>query len=733
MKTVTCASTRQLISLTRLIAKSGEGTVWETSLDGYLAKLYHSPDLQRVQKLEVMIARPPVDPMLGRNHISFAWPKELLKDGSGAYVGFLMPAIPQGVSLLNVYNPRLRKQKIPKFNWRYLHTTALNVAWIIKEIHAEGYVLGDIKPQNVLVNDRALVSVIDIDSFQVCDPRTGQIYRCTVGSEGFTPAELLGQELAVLEQTAVHDSFRLAVIIYLLLFGNHPFKGEWIGSGDPPDPTELIRQGFWPYASNSLIRSGPHTIPLNIVHPELRKLFLSCFNDGHTKPHLRPTAQDWCNALQLAIADLAVCNQENTHYYSRSYGQCYWCERKQKLGIDVFPDLTQTATSVSAGVSSRLTSNPQAKFSQNGYSWSTTLPKATRSKSLKLSRRQLIGLANGTIFVSICAYVYLLFYLSSYRPAYLTSYANRLVSTPPISKLTKHISLANTLDRHGDVVSAIAITSDGKTLASSSYDREINLWNLNSGALVQTLTGHSDWVSSVAISPNEQTLASGSYDGEIKLWNLNTGTLLRTLKGHSGVISSIAISPNGRVLASGSYDGEIKLWNLNTGALLQTLTGHSGAVSSIAISPNGQTLASGSYDGEIKLWSLSSGVLLHTLRGHRDWVSSVAISPNGQTLASGSYDGKIKLWNLSTGALLRTLKGHSGRISSIAISPNGRTLASGSSDGEIRLWKLGAGKLLHAVTGHANVVTAVALTPDGRTLASSSRDSTIKIWRLPKQ
>jgi WD40 repeat protein len=730
MKTVTGASTRRLISLTGLIASSGEGTVWQTSLNGYLAKLYHSPDRQRVQKLEVMIASPPVDPMLSRNHISFAWPKELLKDGSGACVGFLMPAIPQGVSLLNVYNPRLRKQKIPKFNWRYLHTTALNIAWIIQEIHTKGYVLGDIKPQNVLVNDRALVSVIDIDSFQVCDPQTGQLYRCTVGSEGFTPAELLGQELSDLEQTAIHDHFRLAVIIYLLLFGNHPFKGEWIGSDDPPDPTELIRRGFWPYASNSLIQSGPHTIPLNIVHPELRKHFLRCFNDGHTMPHLRPTAQDWCNALQLAIADLVVCDRENTHYYSRTYGKCYWCERKQKLGIDVFPDPAKAPASIPASAALPLLSrSPKDKRLPNGYFQSTPFPQAARPQSLRASRKQLITLASGTIFLSICAYVYLLFYLS-YRPVHLVSPANRLVPLPPISNLTR-ISLVNTLDRHADVVSAIAISSNGKTLASSSYDGEIKLWNLSTGSLLQTLAGHSDWVSSVAISPNGKTLASGSYDGEIKLWNLSTGALLQTLAGHSGVISSTAISPNGRTLASGSYDGEIKLWNLSTGSLLQTLTGHSGAVSSIAISPNGRTLASGSYDGEIKLWNLSTGALLRTLKGHRDWVSSVAISPNGKTLASGSYDGKIKLWNLSTGAPTRTLKGHSGRVSSIAISPNGQSLAGGSSDGELKLWKLGSGKLLHSITGHASVVTAVAISPDGRTLASSSRDSTIKLWQLP--
>lgn len=79
---------------------------------------------------------------------------DLLKNGSGAYVGFLMPAIRDSRELTTVYNPSLRKRKAPGFNWYYLHATALNTAWIIQAIHEKGYVLGDIKAQNILVGLR---------------------------------------------------------------------------------------------------------------------------------------------------------------------------------------------------------------------------------------------------------------------------------------------------------------------------------------------------------------------------------------------------------------------------------------------------------------------------------------------------------------------------------------------------------------------------------------------------
>ena len=336
MRILTCVSTAQPICLTKQIASSGEGAVWQTDHSGYLAKLYHSFEAERIEKLKVMVAHPPKDPNAHLNHVSLAWPQELLKDRHGSILGFLMPAIAGAKELLDVYSSKRRQQLKLEVDWKFLHTTALNIASIIEAIHAEGYILGDIKPQNILVNNRALPSIIDTDSFQVYHPSTSQVYRCLVGSEGFTPVELLGKDFRTTNQTEVHDSFRLAVIIHLLLFGDKPFKGKWIGTGDSPDPTELLRRGYWSYAPNSLIKPGPFTIPLEIVHPEIQRCFLRCFNEGHTHPSVRPTAREWRKALSVAVEHLTVCGKVDSHYYSTIYGKCYWCDRKLHNGLDIF-------------------------------------------------------------------------------------------------------------------------------------------------------------------------------------------------------------------------------------------------------------------------------------------------------------------------------------------------------------------------------------------------------------
>ena len=146
------------------------------------------------------------------------------------------------------------------------------------------------------------------------------------------------------------------------LFGNHPFQGRWARTGESPEVNELIRGGFWPYAQNSPIQPGPTTVPLYIVHPEIKQCFLQCFNEGYIKPDLRPTATDWFDALQVAIADLRPCTQEENHYYSQTYGKCYWCDRTQQLGVDVFattPRIAATPASSSSGTRSPTTPSPK--------------------------------------------------------------------------------------------------------------------------------------------------------------------------------------------------------------------------------------------------------------------------------------------------------------------------------------------------------------------------------------
>src|SRR6266516_1583884 len=248
------------------------------------------------------------------------------------------------------------------------------------------------------------------------------------------------------------------------------------------------------------------------------------------------------------------------------------------------------------------------------------------------------------------------------------------------------LSTTQTLEGHTEAVSSIAISPDGQTLVSGSWDKTIKVWHLQTGQLLHTLMGHSDYVNSVAISPDGQTLVSGSWYRTIKIRDLYAIQLLGTLRGHLRNVLSTAISPNGQILASGSQDTTINLWVLHTGDLPRTLMCHSESVYSNVFSPDGKTLISGSGDNTIKVWDVQTGEVLRTLEGHVKPVYSVAISPDGQTLVSGSGDNTVKVWNLQTGQVLRTLTEYTDEVRSVAFSPTGQAFAIGGYDGTIKIW-----------------------------------------------
>ena len=331
------------VRLRRCVAKSGEGTVWKTDQPGMLAKIYHQPTPERAEKLALMIANPPQDPTQKDGFTSICWPKDIIHNAAGTCCGFVMPEIPDTVGLNAVYNPKLRKQKAPQFNWYYLHITALNIAWIVRALHAKKYVVGDIKSENFLVNQRAHVSIIDTDSFQIThtlqDVANKSVFRCPVGSEGFTPPELVGRDLKLVDRTEEHDRFGLAVLMHLLLLGFHPYSGTWEGEGDLPPRDKLVKMGHWVGMEKRShpLAPGKLSVSYEVLDPKIYEAFKDAFDKGHTNPSARPSAERWMGIMEEALSHLVICAEEEGHFHLDSLDHCPWCARRDALSFDIFP------------------------------------------------------------------------------------------------------------------------------------------------------------------------------------------------------------------------------------------------------------------------------------------------------------------------------------------------------------------------------------------------------------
>jgi WD40 repeat protein len=106
----------------------------------------------------------------------------------------------------------------------------------------------------------------------------------------------------------------------------------------------------------------------------------------------------------------------------------------------------------------------------------------------------------------------------------------------------------------------------------------------------------------VAFSPDGKTLASTSSDNTVRLWDPATRKPLAVLRGHTDMVYAVAFSPDGKTLAGASSDNTVRLWGPGARKPLGRITGHTNTVYAVAFSPDGKTLATASYDNTVRVW-----------------------------------------------------------------------------------------------------------------------------------
>jgi WD40 repeat protein len=294
-----------------------------------------------------------------------------------------------------------------------------------------------------------------------------------------------------------------------------------------------------------------------------------------------------------------------------------------------------------------------------------------------------------------------------------------------LQQVVYEIKEKNRLLGHSDRLYDIAISSDGKLMATAATDNTVRLWKKDATGWQphKALKGHDGWVVDVAISPNGKTIASASRDRTVKLWNQN-GKLVDTLS-HPQAVTSLAIQKDR--IVTGTQNGNIYIWQ--KGKLIKTLTGHTAAVEAIIITPdnlssNGDQIISASEDKTLKIWQ--QGKLIKTLTGHTEGVRAVAITADGNKIISASRDKTLKIWD-SNGTEIATLKGHLAPVYGVAVNPINSQIVSASADKTLKIWDSN-GTEIATLRGHTNRVWDVAYTPDGN-IASASWDKTVRIWQ----
>lgn len=242
-------------------------------------------------------------------------------------------------------------------------------------------------------------------------------------------------------------------------------------------------------------------------------------------------------------------------------------------------------------------------------------------------------------------------------------------------------------------VNGVGFSADGSLLFAAAGEPglfgELTLWNTSDWTRRRTIRGHRDALLGGAISPDGKTVATASYDQMIRLWDVSTGKELRPLKGHNGAVFEVAFDPSGRLLASASGDRTVKLWDVASGERLDTFSQPTKDQYAVLFSPDGQQVIAGGVDSRIRVWRLSPSAkegtneLVESLFAHDGPIVRLAVSRDGRWIASSSEDRTIKIWDAAHFTQVEEFRALADWSTALAIAPDGKTLAAGRMDGNL--------------------------------------------------
>jgi len=335
-------------------------------------------------------------------------------------------------------------------------------------------------------------------------------------------------------------------------------------------------------------------------------------------------------------------------------------------------------------------------------------------------------------------------------------------------------------------IGEVALSPDGKSLAYG--DSHIQIWDLDSGKARLTFPGHKDTVVSLAVSADGKVLASGGADSRVLLWDLTTakplgqldlpevfwigysveffsrdGRFLRLSNTFEDFTWDLAGgkrlhlwrgSDMGRGIVSPDAScrafvdraaGSVEIRDVNGERVRQRLRvqalekGDSITMPEPVFSADSAILATASCverkpaTETVHLWDVKTGRLLHRFRKETSCPNRLVFSSDRTMLAAiGDGASSPSLWDVKTGQQLHILEPLSKDPLDVeaAFSPDGRLLAVSDYRGQLTLYSTATGKRLHRWRGHDNPAVALAFSPDGRSLYSGGHDTTIVGWDL---
>ena len=327
-------------------------------------------------------------------------------------------------------------------------------------------------------------------------------------------------------------------------------------------------------------------------------------------------------------------------------------------------------------------------------------------------------------------------------------------------------------------ISALALSPDGRTVATGDDAGILTLWNADSGLRIDSALAPDARFAAVEFHPSGTLLATSGSSGIARLWDVRPlrprgeamplatrvfnrigfdplgrsfptvscdgivyfrdvqtgrpfGPRLDTHDRTANTLLGATFRPDGARILTYGRDGRAQLWDTATGQRLFAPLVHDGSVVFARFRADGRRIATArdnGTEGRVAVWDADTGRLLAQSERLPGGLFAVDFHPDGRAIAAGCRDGVVRLLDAETGQARGWPMTEAGAVNRFAFSPDGRLLATGSVDGTVWFFDACTGRPLGATPDHGGEISGLSFCPDGRRLFTASRDGAARVW-----
>jgi WD40 repeat protein len=284
---------------------------------------------------------------------------------------------------------------------------------------------------------------------------------------------------------------------------------------------------------------------------------------------------------------------------------------------------------------------------------------------------------------------------------------------------------------HGDWVSSLAFTADGKRLISSSADNTLRVWDMNRRVTTRVLKGHQSHVYSFVLAADEERIISAGWDEQILEWDLTARQSRPREHQLAEPVREVVFSADSRRFYTLGKNGLVCIWDAKAFMKQHSLSPELGKNSSLLLSPDGDHLIAGTGSGELFVWDTETRKVIAQRKAQSRQIIPVGFSSDGTSLVTLGFENRISLWNAKTWQLRSSAQSgldiayYSHVVaeippkSDILLYPSGKDLI---------WWDLLQSRKFDQARVHPRWSGYIAVSPTGSLLASACGDSFIFLW-----